>query len=263
MNELLNAFALDGRVAVAIGAGSGIGRETGRVLAEAGAAVMLADINPDALAEAADHASGAGGDVATMVTDVARAADLDRLAAQALDRFGRVDIWVNGAGIIVNAPMLDTTEADMERMIAVNLKAVYWGCVAAGRAMARTGGGAIVNISSGGGESANPGLALYSMTKAGVNMVTRSAAKELGPMGIRVNAVAPGWVDTPMGTHRLAADADEAERAAFIETRAKVSPLGITGVPRDIALATLYLASDASRFMTGQILRPNGGVAMP
>ena len=111
-----------------------------------------------------------------------------------------------------------------------------------------------------------PGLSIYSMTKAAVNMLTRTTAKEFGPFGIRVNAVAPGWVDTPMGTHSFRdkkGDVDPVLRAEGVRQRAQVSPLGITGTPRDIALAILYLATDASRFVTGQIMRPNGGVAMP
>lgn len=130
----------------------------------------------------------------------------------------------------------------------------------------RAGSGSIINLSSAGAESPAPGLSIYSMTKAAVNALTRTAASEFGPYGIRVNAVAPGWVDTPMGLHRIAGksgEIDSAERASFIEQRAAISPLGIAGTPRDIALAILYLAADASRFITGQIIRPNGGIAMP
>lgn len=132
--------------------------------------------------------------------------------------------------------------------------------------MKQTGAGSIINVSSGGGESAVPGLSIYSLTKAAVNMLTRTVAKEFGPFGIRANAVAPGWIDTPMVMYGFRDDSgaiDPMQREEVIRQRAQASPLGLTGVPRDIALAILYLASDASRFVTGQNLRPNGGVAMP
>jgi 3-oxoacyl-[acyl-carrier protein] reductase len=128
------------------------------------------------------------------------------------------------------------------------------------------GSGSIINFSSSGADSPVPGLSLYSMTKSAVNMLTRTVAKEYGVYGIRANAIAPGWVETPMGTHgfRDASGAiDAAKREEGLRQRAMASPLGIVGTPRDIALAVLYLASDASRFMTGQVIRPNGGVSMP
>jgi len=264
--DLARKFALDGRTAVVTGAASGIGRETAVVLARAGAQVAIADIDASGLAETAGLIGQAGGTAEAVATNVANRAEIDALAQRALERFGRIDVWVNCAGTILSRPLLDTTEDDLERIVSVNLKGVYWGCVAAGRAMRDGGGGAIVNISSGGGESPVPGLSLYSMTKAGVNMLTRTVAKELGPLGIRANAVAPGWVDTPMGLHSFR-DADGIvqpdQYEAALRSRGSVSPLGLTGTPTDIALAVLYLASDASRFVTGQILRPNGGVAMP
>ncbi len=270
--QLIESFALDGRVAVVTGAASGIGAETARVLAQAGAAVVLGDVQQAGLDEVAASIAALGGRAIPLRTDVATRAEVDALAARALEAFGRVDVWVNSAGIMVQTPMLDARGEELDRGIGVNLKGVYWGCVAAARAMQRSGpqsgGGSIVNVSSAGGESGVPGMSIYSLTKAAVNMVTRNAAKEFGCHGIRVNTVSPGWVDTPMGGHAYTDSAsgaviDPALRDEIIGQRASVSPLGLTGLPRDIALAILYLASDASRFMTGQILRPNGGIAMP
>ena len=264
--ELRQAFGLDGRAAVVTGAGSGIGRETAHVLAKAGARVLVSDVSEPGLAETVGLIESAGGAAIAKRTDVSVRAEVDALADEAMRLFGRIDIWVNSAGIIINVPIVDATEEQFDRVIAVNLKGVYSGCAAAGRAMKQSGGGSIINLSSGGGESAVPGLSLYSLTKAAVNMLTRTTAKEMGPFGIRANAVAPGWVDTPMGTHGFrdsTGAVDPALREAGVRLRAQVSPLGITGTPRDIALAILYLASDASRFVTGQIIRPNGGVAMP
>ena len=128
------------------------------------------------------------------------------------------------------------------------------------------GRGSIVNVSSQGADSSPPGVSVYAITKAGVNALTRSAAKEFGAFGVRVNSVAPGWIETPMVSYRFRNDSGEIDpekRDVVRRQFAQVSPLGLTGVPRDIALAILYLASDASRFVTGQVLRPNGGTAMP
>ena len=264
--DLAQAFALDERTAVVTGAASGIGRETAVVLARAGARIVIADIDMPGLAETASLVERAGGCVEVLATNVAVRAAIDALAQGAVARFGGIDIWVNCAGTILDRPLLETTEEDLDRIVSINLAGVFWGCIAAGRAMKDRGGGAIVNISSGGGESPVPGLSLYSMTKAGVNMLTRTVAKELGSYGIRANAVAPGWIDTPMGLHSfrdVTGQVPPEQYAAALQSRGSVSPLGLTGTPNDIALAVLYLASDASRFVTGQILRPNGGVAMP
>lgn len=259
-------FSLVGRVAVITGAASGIGRETARVLAEAGAQTVISDVNEAGLKATAEHMMGAGVPADIRRADVSQRSDMDALADHAVGTWGRVDIWVNVAGIMVNSPILEMTEDDLERLLAINLKGVFWGCAAAGRVMKPVGAGSIINMSSSGGETAVPGLSAYSMAKAGVNMLTRTVAKEFGPMGIRANAIAPGWVDTPMGGHRFvdaSGAVDVKMREEGLRQRAGASPLGMTGTPRDIALAVLYLASDASRFMTGQIMRPNGGVSMP
>lgn len=263
---IADEFSLEGRTAVVTGAASGIGRETARVLAEAGARTLIADVNAAGLEETAALVGSVGAPAVHLAADVSRRGDIDALADRALAETGRIDIWVNVAGIIANRPILEAQEDEIDRVLAINLKGVYWGCAAAGRAMKEAGCGSIINLSSGGGEAAVPGLSIYSMSKAAVNMLTRTVAKEFGPYGIRANAIAPGWVDTPMGRHSFRAESGEIDpekREIGIQQRAQASPLGITGTPRDIALAALYLASDASRFMTGQVLRPNGGVAMP
>lgn len=263
---LTREFALGGRTAVVTGAASGIGREIAIVLARAGAKVLICDVDASGLAGTVDLVASTGAEVVSRAVDVADRAGIDALAAAAEERWGRLDVWVNVAGVILRRAILDAEEADLDRLLSINLKGTYWGCAAAARIMRGAGGGAIVNISSGGGESPVPELSIYSMTKAAVNMLTRSAAKEFGPLGIRVNAVAPGWVDTPMGLHSFeGADGEVSPEVyqAALASRASASPLGLTGTPRDIALAVLFLASDSSRFTTGQILRPNGGVSMP
>jgi len=258
--DLSRSFSLDGRVAVVTGGGSGIGRESAVVLAEAGARVVVSDINPEGIAETVALIEAAGAEAIGHRTDVAQRAEVDALADAAADRWCKVDIWVNSAGVIVRKPILEMTEQDVEFQIAVNMKGVYWGCAAAARVMKGQGGGSIINISSTGADSAPSGVSVYAMTKGAVNVCTRACAREFGPLGIRVNAIGPGFIYTPLTTAAL--ESDPVRREQYLKAMAQPSPLGMTGEPRDIALAVLYLASDASRFVTGQVLRPNGGVSM-
>lgn len=259
-------FDLDGRVAVVTGAASGLGRGITQVLTEAGAHVIGADVDEAGLAETAGMIRSNRGTAQVLRTDVSDPDAMEALAWHAIDAFGRIDIWVNAAGVLRFASIVDATQADLDALIAANLKGVYWGCAAAARAMQDQGSGSIINISSTGADTPAPGLSIYSLTKSAVNMLTRTAATEFGPMGIRVNAVAPGSVETPMVAFRYrdaSGGIDIAKREEVRKDRAAASPLGLAGTPRDIGLTVLYLASDASRMMTGQVLRPNGGVSMP
>lgn len=255
-------FSLEGRVAVVTGAASGIGREAAILFAQAGARVVVADLDSIGL----EQTAGMIGSLATVVpTDVASRSEVDALAVLALEVANRIDVWANVAGILKQFNVVDASEADLDQIIAVNMKGVYWGCAAAGRAMADRNGGSIINISSNGGDTSPAGLSAYAMTKAGVNALTRAVARELGPQGVRVNTVAPGFVETPMASYRYTkADGslDDALWQEALAQRRAVSPMGLLGEPGDIAYAMLYLAADASRFVTGQIIRPNGGVFM-
>ena len=265
-HEIETAFSLDGRVAVVTGAASGIGRGCALILAQAGAQIVLADIDMAGLAETQAQIAASGGNAIVGRTDVSRRDDVEALAAFATGWAGRIDIWANVAGVLSAAPIVDAGEAEFDRLVAVNLKGTYWGCAAAARAMTAQGSGSIVNISSAGADFPAPGLSIYAMTKAAVNMLTRTLAHEVGPHGVRANAIAPGFIDTPMVAYRWQrpdGGIDEAKRAEILKLRAAGSVLGVTGEPGDIGYAMLYLASDASRFVTGQVLRPNGGVAMP
>jgi 3-oxoacyl-[acyl-carrier protein] reductase len=261
--ELEQAFSLAGRVAVITGAAGGIGREAAITFAKAGADVVIADIGEAGLEGTADLVRAAGGRVLVRRTDVSDREDVNGLAAAAIAEFGRLDVWANVAGIIKYFRITEAVEQDVRSIIDVNLLGIYWGIAAAARGM--THGGSIINITSAGGELPAPTLSVYGMTKAGAAQLTRTAAAELGPAGIRVNAVAPGFIDTPMvSTYftNAAGEVDPDAKAAILNARASQSPLGTTGETTDITYAMLYLASDASRFMTGQVMRPNGGVFM-
>jgi 3-oxoacyl-[acyl-carrier protein] reductase len=263
--DLVREFDLDRRVVVITGAASGIGREAARVLAQAGARLVLADLNEAGLAETVAVVEATGGVASALRIDVARRAEVEALA-DAAGGVGPVGGWVNAAGILAGQPILGQGEEELERLLAINLKGTYWGCAAAARIMTPHGAGAIVNLASAGADMPVPGFSVYGITKSGVNQLTRTAAAEFGPLGIRVNSVAPGYVDTPMVAYAYRnpdGSIDHAKADDMRRRRAEGTPLGLVGQPRDIALAIFYLLSDASRFVTGQVLRPNGGVVMP
>ena len=253
-------LSLEGRVAVVTGAASGIGRQTAVILGAAGATVVLADVDKDGLEETASRIERA----VVVPTDVSVRADVDDLAREAIRAGDRIDVWANVAGIIRTASILELTESDLDAVISVNLKGVVWGCAAAARVMTESGRGSIINVASLGGETPAPSLAAYGMTKAAVIQLTRIVAAELAPSGVRVNSVAPGLVETPMTARHWTSPDGTVDEQLRIETLGRLgrSPLGIIGTPQDIAWAILYLASDVSRFMTGQVMRVNGGSQM-
>jgi 3-oxoacyl-[acyl-carrier protein] reductase len=261
------AYDLSGRNAVVTGAGSGIGRSSALLLAEAGAAVVCADVNEAGAKATAEAIADAGGRAVSTGVDVTDRADVDRLIDRAVESLGSVDIMCNIAGIMhENAEIVDTTDETLERVLAVNLKGVFYGCRAAARRMVAQGSGSIINMASGAVDVPAPGIGPYAIAKAGVAQLTKTLAMEVAKQGVRVNAVAPGFVITGMTARHwtnpdgtLDPDREQATRTGF----GRMSPLGRVGEPDDIGHAVLYLASDASSFMTGQILRPNGGVTMP
>jgi 3-oxoacyl-[acyl-carrier protein] reductase len=267
MQERLRAdFSLEGRLAVIVGAGSGIGREAAGVFAEAGAHLLLADRDADGLSGTVDVVRRRSlSSPSIMTVDVRDRSSVDELGRMAAAR-GGPDIWVNVAGIISRAAVTDLTEEDLDQILAVNLKGTLWGCAAAARAMKPRKQGAVINISSSAADQPLAEIAAYAMSKSAVNMLTRTLATELGPDGIRVNAIAPGFVHTPLVERRFIrrdGTIDDLSRDAHFASRAAEAALNRIGSPRDVALAMLYLASDAGAFVTGQILRPNGGSVMP
>jgi 3-oxoacyl-[acyl-carrier protein] reductase len=263
--DIERAFDLAGRVAVITGGGGGIGRQAALTFAGAGAIVVLADLPGARLDETAELVTAAGGQALVVATNVVRKAEVDELARITVEQFGRLDIWANVAAILRRTPFLDTPESELDEVIGVNLKGVYFGCQAAGRQMAGAGRGSIINLASQGMDAPAPDISVYALTKSAVAMMTRTLAYELGPQGVRVNAIAPGFIVTPMTSYRWTDDAgavDANRQREALDLMSGLVPLRTTGEPLDIALAMLYLASDASKFMTGQILRPNGGGSM-
>jgi 3-oxoacyl-[acyl-carrier protein] reductase len=260
------AFDLSGRVALVTGAASGIGRASAAVLGAAGATVVCVDLDDDGAQANAAHIERDGGRATARRVDVTDPGALDAAVSDTVEAHGRLDVMANVAGIITQAPVLELEDDALERVLAVNLMGVFRGCRAAGRVMVAQGSGAIVNMASAAVDTPSPGLAAYGMAKAAVVQLTRVLAAELGPSGVRVNAVAPGFVETAMTARRYTAadgSVDEGHRRGVLDAVARTTPLRTVGEPDDIAYAVLYLASDAARFVTGQILRPNGGVAMP
>ncbi|MFJ6784887.1 SDR family NAD(P)-dependent oxidoreductase [Streptomyces yangpuensis] len=249
------SYDLAGRTALVTGAAGGIGRATAVLLAAAGAHVHCADRDAQGLAETAALAAGAGGITTVHPLDVT-----DRAALRAaVTAAGPLDIAAAIAGIMHTSSVLETADEDLDRVLDVNFKGVLRTCQEAARSMIAAGRpGSIVTMASGAVDAAQPGLLCYSASKAAVVQLTKTLATETGPHGVRVNAVAPGWIRTPM-TDRHDPEVQAQTEAAMV----RMSPLRRVGEPEDIAQAVLYLASDASSFMTGQILRPNGGVSMP
>lgn len=251
----LAAYDLTGRSAFVTGAAGGIGRASAVLLAEAGATVHCADLDEKGLLETLGLIAAAGGEAHAHPLDVT---DRNQIRA-AVASAGELDILAAVAGIMHTSSVLETTDEDLDRVLAVNFKGVLYACQEVARTMvARSAPGSLITMASGAVDSASPGLLCYSAAKAAVVQLTKTLATELGPHGIRVNVVAPGWIRTPMTARH---DAEQQHRAET--TMARISPLGRVGEPDDVAHTVLHLASDASAFMTGQILRPNGGVAMP
>jgi 3-oxoacyl-[acyl-carrier protein] reductase len=263
---LAQAFDLSGRVAVVTGAASGIGRATAHVLAGAGATLVLGDVDETGANKTAKELEARGAAALAVRTDVTRRADVDALVEEAVKEFGRLDVMGNIAGIASRGLVVDVTDDDLERVLAINLKGVFYGCQAAMRVMAPQGSGSIVNISSGAIDGPAPTLAVYAMTKAAVAMLTKTLATEAASSGVRVNALAPGIILTNFSRPHFVDDAGEVDPERFAEYErwaASTAPLGRVGLPADVAWTILYLVSDAASFVTGQILRPNGGTAMP
>ncbi|MBI1886447.1 MAG: glucose 1-dehydrogenase [Chloroflexi bacterium] len=245
---------LRGKVAIVTGAGSGIGRAIALRLAEEGAKVVAADIDPSRAEETAALVRKRGGEALAMTADVARRPDAEEMVRQAVDTFGGLDVLVANAGILIQQPFLETTDEAWERTMNVDLKGVFLCGQAAARRMAAQGrGGKIVNIASVAAEIARPQEAAYTAAKAGVVGLTRAMAVELAPHHINVNAIAPAV--TTMTNIVPARQRDESREEAFL----REVPWDRLGLPEDVANAAVFLASNEADYITGATLAVDGG----
>jgi 3-oxoacyl-[acyl-carrier protein] reductase len=233
------------RVAVITGAGQGIGREIARSLRGFGAQVVLVDIDGDAAKAAADEVGGLG-----LACDVTSEDQVRAVVSDTIGEFGRLDVFVNNAGVTRDASLKKMTVDQFDTVITVHLRGTWLGVREASAAMREAKSGSIINISSLSGKSGNPGQTNYSAAKAGIVGLTKAAAKELAHHNVRVNAVQPGLIRTPM----TAAMPPE----VFAEREAAV-PMKRAGEPAEVAGAVVFLASDLSSYITGTVIEVGGG----
>lgn len=258
----LGVFDLSGRVACVTGAASGIGEAAAETLAAAGAAVVLGDIDGDGAERTRDRILENGGQAVSRATDTTQSDQVGALVGVATDEFGRLDVMANVAGVGSYGDVVDVTEAELDRVLAINFKGVFFGCQAAMRVMGPQGTGSIINVSATAINTPVGGLSVYAATKAAVAMLTQSLAVEAGPSGVRVNTIAPGFTLTNfVGGHLRDAEGqiDSAEMDSYLKLMRDRSPLGEVCDASDQANLIWFLASDASRYVTGQILRANAG----
>jgi len=253
--SVLDLFRLDGRVAIVTGGNRGIGRAIAHALAEAGATVVVAARDEARNAEAVADLEATGAQALAVRTDVTSRADLEALRDTVLERYGRIDVLVNNAGMGAHAEALTMSDDDWSSVMRTNLDAVFRASQIIGGAMAQAGSGSIVNIGSMSGLIVNRPQwhSPYAVSKAAVHHLTHSLAAEWAPKGIRVNAIAPGYVKTEI------ADIDLPEYRHYWVDEV---PMQRYAQPEEIAPAALYLASDASTFTTGSVMVVDGGYTL-
>lgn len=245
------------KTALITGGGQGIGRALAVKFAENGYAVSLCDVDKEAGLEVVKHIRSFGGTALFLRADVAAEEDVRRWIALTVSEFGRIDVLINNAGIGRNAPFLELTAEDFDRVIGVNLRGTFLCSREAARVMKESGGGSIVNLSSTRALMSEAGTEAYSASKGGILALTHAMAVSLGPDGIRVNAVSPGWIET--GDWQLSSRA----KAPRHSERDKLQhPVGRVGVPYDIADLCVYLCSEQAGFITGQNFVVDGGMTI-
>jgi NAD(P)-dependent dehydrogenase (short-subunit alcohol dehydrogenase family) len=250
---------LEGKVALVTGAAMGIGRSTALLLAKEGARVVLADIDEQQGNETSRMIEEAGGEVFFAHTDVSKSEEVEAAINTAVDTFGSINVLHNNAAIALGATVVDTTDELWNQVLDVNLGGIYRGCKYAIPHMIQNGGGSIINSSSVQALRGFAGWAAYAAAKGGIISLTQQVALEYAKHNIRVNCIAPGTIMTPMN-ERLFEEAEDPE--ALIETWNRMHPIGRFGQPEEVAEVVLFLASDASSFVTGHCLVVDGGLCV-
>jgi NAD(P)-dependent dehydrogenase (short-subunit alcohol dehydrogenase family) len=252
---VLERFSMKGRTSVVTGSTRGLGRAFALALAEAGSDIVVVGRDADAAAGVAAEITDRGAQALTVLADVTRRSDIEMLLAESVAAFGRVDVLVNNAGACIHKPALDVTDEEWRDVMGVNLDGLWIASQVFGRHMIDSGGGAIVNVGSMSGAIVNrpQWQPAYNASKAAVHHLTRSLAAEWAPLGVRVNAIAPGYMHTDM-----APIDDPRFHRHWIED----APQQRAGEPDELGPAMVFLASDASSFMTGSILTIDGGYSV-
>ncbi len=246
--------ALEGKVALVTGAAQGLGRASARIFAREGARVVVVDLQRDAGQETVRLIKAAGGDATFVAADVSRSADVQAMVRAAVDTYGGLDCAMNNVGIETGPhPLAEVPEEEWNRSIAVNLTGVFLSMKYEIPAMLDRGGGAIVNVSSGGGLVGAPGIAGYIAAKHGVLGLTKVAALDYGARGIRVNAICPGTMKTPM------VDAAVARNPGFMDVVKRMQPIGRLAEPEEVGEAAVWLCTKAASFVLGTALSVDGG----
>ncbi len=248
---------LQGKRAIVTGAATGIGAVTARMFAQEGAGVVVADINEDAGQRTVEEIRERGGEARFVRTDVTKESDVEALIKKGAEALGGLDVLFNNAGAQRSGPVTEFDQEQWDLLMAVNPRSCFFGVKHAVPVLRRAGGGSIINMASLAAVKGGAGLTAYSASKGAIVAFTKALAPELAPDNIRVNAVCPGWIDTPFNQPAIDFMGGREEQERIVK---QIVPLGRQGTPEEIAPIVVYLASDGSSYMTGQALVIDGGV---